>query len=80
MFSIKGDVQDIERSNGKTEVLIDEGSTISYLSLNEPLIAFSSAVEEGKLEKAADILEGEPSGEETDAMWVSLSNLALKAK
>lgn len=41
MFSIKGDIVDLERSDGKTEVLVNEGvTTISY-TLDEGLIEFS---------------------------------------
>jgi intraflagellar transport protein 172 len=58
MFPIKGDVIDIERTKGKTEVVIDEGQQTVYLSLNETLIAFGTAVEDKKYDKAMEILEG----------------------
>jgi intraflagellar transport protein 172 len=31
LYSIKGDVEDIERNNGKTEVIVNDGNnTVSY--------------------------------------------------
>jgi intraflagellar transport protein 172 len=51
-----------------------------YLALNETLIAFGSAVEDKKFEKAADILENLPSTPETEAMWKTLSDLTLKGR
>lgn len=40
-YDIKGDVEDIERGNGKTEVIVDEGITTASYMLDEGLIAFS---------------------------------------
>lgn len=58
IYSIKGDVQDIERKNGKTDVIVMEsGNSIAY-SLDEPLIEFGFAIEARDLEKAAAILDG----------------------
>ena len=46
-----------ERSAGRTEVVVDEGmNTVSY-ELNEALIAFSTAIEEGDLQGACEMLE-----------------------
>ena len=54
---IKGDVEDIERAPGRTEVIVDEGmNTVSY-QLNEALIAFGTAVDEGDLNGACSMLE-----------------------
>jgi len=39
--AVKGDVEDIERGNGKTEVIVDEGITTASYMLDEGLIAFS---------------------------------------
>ena len=53
---IKGDVEDIERTPGRTEVIVDEGmNTVSY-ELNEALIAFGTAVDEGDLHGACSML------------------------
>ncbi len=46
MFPIKGDIEDIERVNGRTEVVVDEGvNTVSY-TLDEGLIEFGSALDD----------------------------------
>lgn len=58
IYSIKGDVEDIERKGGKTDVIVMEaGNSIAY-SLDEPLIEFGFAIEARDLEKAAAILDG----------------------
>lgn len=82
VFSIKGDVVDIERTSGRTVVIIEEGNgNAKQIELNEKLIAFGSAVENGQLEKAAEILESATSKPaENDALWLTLSSMALKAQ
>ena len=75
---IKGDVEDIERAPGRTEVIVDEGiNTVSY-ELNEALIAFGSAVEDGDLNAACVMLERLELTSETESMWEQLSQLALQ--
>ena len=49
---IKGDIEEIERGNGRTEVTVDEGSNTVTYELNEALISFGSAVEDGDLQRA----------------------------
>lgn len=88
MFPIRGEVIDIERGNGKSEVVVDEGINTVYLSLNESLIAFSSALEDHDYAGAAAILEGlgntaapgaTTSGGESEGMWTQLGQAALEA-
>jgi len=75
---IKGDVEDIERTPGRTEVIVDEGmNTVSY-QLNEALIAFGTAVDEGDLHGACTMLERLELTSETESMWEQLSQLALQ--
>ena len=46
-LSLQGDILDLERADGKTEVLVNEGvTTISY-TLDEGLIEFGTAVDDG---------------------------------
>ena len=53
---IKGDVEEIERLPGRTEVIVDEGmNTVSY-ELNEALISFGSAVDGGDLQQASKMV------------------------
>ncbi|KAI9351150.1 hypothetical protein DFJ73DRAFT_789886 [Zopfochytrium polystomum] len=78
MFPIKGDIEDIEREGGKTEVIVDEGvNTVSY-TLDETLIEFGTALDDHDYERAVALLESLELTPETEAMWKSLSVLALK--
>eukprot|EP01062_Namystynia_karyoxenos_P065890 TRINITY_DN59944_c0_g1_i1.p1 TRINITY_DN59944_c0_g1~~TRINITY_DN59944_c0_g1_i1.p1 ORF type:complete len:1796 (+),score=840.25 TRINITY_DN59944_c0_g1_i1:110-5389(+) len=77
---IKGDVEDIERSEGKTEVIVDEGiNTVAY-GLDEALIEFGTAMEDKDYERACDLLEQITITPETEAMWQNLSQYALDDK
>ena len=43
----QGDIVDLERTDGKTEVIVNEGvSTVSY-TLDEGLIEFGTAIDDG---------------------------------
>ena len=78
MYQIKGDVEYIQRVNGKTDVLVDDGqNTISY-SLDEALIEFGAALLYKGLEAAVDILEPLAITPETEANWKTLAKLALE--
>ncbi|KAI8611221.1 hypothetical protein BC830DRAFT_1069003 [Chytriomyces sp. MP71] len=77
MFPIKGDVEDIEREGGKTEVIVDEGvNTVSY-TLDESLIEFGTALDDKDYERAIILLETLEMTPESQAMWKSLSTVAL---
>ena len=57
MYNIKGDVEEIERTDTKTDVIVYDGiNTYSYL-LDSPLIEFGSALDRRDLERAVQILE-----------------------
>ena len=78
MFPIKGDVEDIERVDGKTEVIVDEGvNTVSY-SLDESLIEFGTSLDDHDFERAINLLVSLPASPDTLSMWNTLSQLALK--
>ncbi len=78
MYQIKGDVETIQRTPGKTDVLVDDGqNTISY-SLDEALIEFGAALLYKGLEAAVDILEPLAITPETEANWKTLAKLALE--
>lgn len=48
---MQGDIVDLERTDGKTEVLVNEGvSTVSY-TLDEGLIEFGTAIDDGDFER-----------------------------
>ncbi len=67
IYSIKGDVQSIERKNGKTEVLVSDstGNAVSSYALNQALIDFGFALQARDLEKAAEILDSSELNNET---------------
>lgn len=80
MVTIKGDIEEIERAEGKTEVVVNEGvTTISY-TLDEGLIEFGTAIDDGDYNRAVLYLESLEMSPETEAMWKTLSQLALDAE
>ncbi|KAK3595246.1 hypothetical protein CHS0354_010853 [Potamilus streckersoni] len=80
MFPLKGDIVDLERNEGKTEVIVNEGvTTISY-TLDEGLIEFGTAIDDGDYERAVAFLETLEMSSETEAMWKTLSKLAMDQK
>ncbi|XP_057208125.1 intraflagellar transport protein 172 homolog isoform X2 [Triplophysa rosa] len=80
MFPIKGDIVDLERSNGKTEVIVTEGvNSVSY-TLDEGLIEFGTAIDDGDYHRATAFLETLEMSAETEAMWKTLSKLSLEAR
>uniref|UniRef100_A0A8D0F765 IFT80/172/WDR35 TPR domain-containing protein n=1 Tax=Strix occidentalis caurina TaxID=311401 RepID=A0A8D0F765_STROC len=80
MFPLKGDIVDLERNDGKTEVVVSEGvNTVSY-TLDEGLIEFGTAIDDGDYHRATAFLETLEMSTETEAMWRTLSRLALEAR
>eukprot|EP00048_Salpingoeca_helianthica_P023440 m.24360 g.24360 ORF g.24360 m.24360 type:complete len:1745 (-) comp8673_c1_seq1:35-5269(-) len=79
-FPIRGDVEDIERVNNHTEVIVDEGvNTVSY-ALDEGLIEFRTAVDDGTYDRAVAFLETLALSPECEAMWRTLAGLALETR
>ncbi|KAE8286539.1 Intraflagellar transport protein 172-like protein [Larimichthys crocea] len=79
MFPIKGDILDLERADGKTVVIVTEGvNTVTY-TLDEGLIEFGTAVDDEDYDRATAFLETLEMSAETEAMWKTLSKLALEA-
>ncbi|KAJ3095379.1 hypothetical protein HDU97_007002 [Phlyctochytrium planicorne] len=75
---LEGEIEDIEREKGKTEVIVDEGvNTVSY-TLDEGLIEFGTALDDKDYERAVMLLETLEMTPETEAMWKTLSSMALK--
>ncbi|KFO82193.1 Intraflagellar transport protein 172, partial [Cuculus canorus] len=80
MFPLKGDIVDLKRSDGKTEVIVSEGvNTVSY-TLDEGFIEFGTAIDDGDCHRAAEFLETQEMSDETEAMWKTLSRLALESR
>ncbi|CAH2245239.1 intraflagellar transport 172 homolog [Pelobates cultripes] len=80
MNPIKGDVVDVERCEGKTNVLVMDGVNLVTYTLDEELIEFGTAIDDGDYYRAAAFLENLEMSSETEAMWKSLSKLALEAE
>ena len=77
VHAIRGDVEEIERVDGRTEVVVDEGiSAASYL-LDEALIQFGTAIDDRNYTKAVDILETLEMSPEAEGMWRQLSDHAM---
>lgn len=75
---LKGEVESIERNNGKTEVIVDEGvNTVAYL-LDEPLIELGVAMEEEAYDRACDLLDSIALNPKTEAIWRQLSAVAVQ--
>mmetsp|Transcript_6208 Transcript_6208/g.19575 ORF Transcript_6208/g.19575 Transcript_6208/m.19575 type:complete len:1014 (+) Transcript_6208:647-3688(+) len=77
VHQIKGHVEDIERTNGRTEVIVDETlSTASYL-LDEALIQFGTAIDNHTYDRAADILDLLEASPEAEGMWKKLEEMSF---
>uniref|UniRef100_A0A3B3CG72 Intraflagellar transport 172 n=1 Tax=Oryzias melastigma TaxID=30732 RepID=A0A3B3CG72_ORYME len=72
MFPIKGDIVDLERAEGKTNVLVKEGANTVAYTLDEGLV--------DSFLQAMDFLETMEMSVEIEAMWKMLSKLALEAQ
>ncbi|KAF6103703.1 intraflagellar transport 172 [Phyllostomus discolor] len=80
MSPIRGDVVGVERGGGKTEVMVTEGVTTVAYTLDEGLIEFGTAIDDGNYTRATAFLETLEMTPETEAMWKTLSKLALEAR
>lgn len=78
MHQIKGDIESITRVDGKTEVLVDDGSQTSGYTLDEALIEFGAALEYKGLDRAIEILEPLDLTPETEANWKTVAKLAIE--
>jgi intraflagellar transport protein 172 len=78
LHSIKGDVEDIERGDGRTEVIVDEGMAQAVYPLDESLIEFGGAMDDRNLLHAMTILENLELTPESEAMWKQLSTAAIE--
>ena len=71
---------DLQRHDGRTEVLVQSGvDTISY-TLDEGLIEFGTAIDDGDHLRALIFLETLEMTSETEAMWRTLGDLTLQAR
>ncbi len=80
VIPVKGEVDEIRRREGKTEVIVEEGNNTQTYLLDDGLIAFSTAVDENDLNKAVKILENLQMNTETETHWKTLAKLAISNK
>jgi intraflagellar transport protein 172 len=80
LIPVKGEVEEVRRREGKTELLVEEGNNIQTYLLDDGLIAFSTAVDEKDLNKAVKILEHLEMNTETETHWKTLAKLAISSK
>ncbi|XP_068564624.1 intraflagellar transport protein 172 homolog [Cebidichthys violaceus] len=78
MFPIKGDIVDLERVDGNTDVILTEGVNTVTHTLDQGLIEFGTAIDDGDYDRATAYLETLDMSPETEAMWKTLSKLALE--
>ena len=78
--SPQGEVMNLTRQNGRTEVLVQSGvDTLSY-KLDEGLIEFGTAIDDRDFLRALNFLETLEMTGESEAMWRALRDLTLEAK
>ena len=80
MMAIKGDIVDILREEGKTEVVVQEAQHQYSYELDEGLIEFGTAIDDGDFNRAINFLETLEMSAETEAMWRTLAKLSLEGK
>ncbi|RTG85468.1 intraflagellar transport protein 172 [Schistosoma bovis] len=73
-----GDITDVVRQNGRTEVLINEGVNSVAYALDDSRIEFGTAMDDGDLERAVSFLESLDVTPETKSMWTKLGFASLK--
>ncbi|XP_071746269.1 intraflagellar transport protein 172 homolog [Lepeophtheirus salmonis] len=80
LFPIKGDVVEVLREDGKTEVIVQEGHHQLSYQLDEGLIEFGTALDDGDFNRAITYLESLGNNIEAEAMWKTLAKLSLENK
>jgi len=80
IYPIKGEITEIERAEDRTEVIVDEAGTLMSYALDDALISFGAALDDGNLNMAASTLDGLEPSPEVDAMWSALAQRALAEK
>ncbi|XP_044261133.1 intraflagellar transport protein 172 homolog [Tribolium madens] len=78
IMSVKGDVTDVVRNNGKTEAVCIDGNNVYNLELDEGLVEFGTAIHDNDYARAVLFLESMGNSPEASAMWHNLSTIALK--
>ncbi|MCL4124638.1 UNVERIFIED_CONTAM: hypothetical protein GTU68_062016, partial [Idotea baltica] len=77
-FPIKGEIIDIERAEGRTEVIVQDGHQELSYALDEGLIEFRTAIDDGDYLRAMNYLETLPYTPESESMWRTLATLTIE--
>ncbi|XP_055687572.1 intraflagellar transport protein 172 homolog [Lutzomyia longipalpis] len=80
ILPIRGEVLDVIREDGKTEVHTTEGATNHVYALDEGLVEFGTAVNDSDFGRAVLFLESLGDRPAATAMWHNLANIALREK
>ena len=80
VYTIKGEVEEIDRNSTGTFVIVDEGIGKASYPLDQHLIEFGFALESRDLEKAAETLDPLDVNAETEANWRALAEVALEER
>ncbi|KRY41446.1 Intraflagellar transport protein -like protein [Trichinella spiralis] len=78
MEPIKGEIVQIYRHEGKTNVVVELGNEVNYHPLDENLIEFTTALEDRNLQRAVEYLETLTSSFECTSMWKQLADVAVQ--
>ncbi|XP_056632969.1 intraflagellar transport protein 172 homolog [Diorhabda sublineata] len=78
VLTVKGDVIDIVRNNGKTEAICLDGNNTFNLELDEGLVEFGTAMNDNDYNRAVLFLETMRNSTEAEAMWHTLYSTAMK--
>ncbi|KAL1129294.1 hypothetical protein AAG570_013823, partial [Ranatra chinensis] len=79
-FAIRGEIIDVVRQDGKTEILTQEGTHQLGYELDEGLVEFGTAVHDSDFGRAILFLESLSltGNKDTEAMWQNLAEIALQ--
>ncbi|KAL0220860.1 hypothetical protein RCL1_000714 [Eukaryota sp. TZLM3-RCL] len=79
-IDIVGELVDIERNNGKTEVVVEEGVSQAVYVLDEALIRFGTALRHDNLRAALACLEDLVVDPQIESLWTRLLNESIKSQ
>ncbi|KAK4304617.1 hypothetical protein Pmani_022264 [Petrolisthes manimaculis] len=71
---------DVERADGRTEVIVQDGVQELSYALDEGLIEFGTAIDDGDFLRAMNYLETLPLTAEAETMWRTLARLTLEGR
>ncbi|KAL0271339.1 UNVERIFIED_CONTAM: hypothetical protein PYX00_008457 [Menopon gallinae] len=77
LFPIKGEVVDVVRSEGRTEVVVQDGVHQLGYELDEGLVEFGTAIHDNDFGRAILFLENLSKRPEAEGMWQNLAGIAV---